>query len=151
MKITILSYGSRGDVQPFVALALGLQKNGHEVKLAAPRDWLLPRCKAVVHHGGAGTTAAGLRAGIPNIVIPFAGDQAFWGKRVHAIGAGPRPIPVGGLNAERLALAIAEAGDDVVRRRAQAIGRGIGSEGGVMPAVEVIESHVRDWKSRPEF
>ncbi|RIK27839.1 MAG: glycosyltransferase, partial [Anaerolineae bacterium] len=48
---------------------------------SAPHDWLLPRCASVVHHGGAGTTAAGLRAGIPNIVIPFAGDQMFWGKR----------------------------------------------------------------------
>jgi UDP:flavonoid glycosyltransferase YjiC (YdhE family) len=53
-------------------------------------DWLLPRCKTIVHHGSAGTTAtaAGLCAGIPSVVIPFAGDQLFWGKRVHAIGRG---------------------------------------------------------------
>jgi sterol 3beta-glucosyltransferase len=55
---------------------------------SAPHDWLLPRCASVIHHGGTGTTAAGLRAGILNIVIPFAGNQMFWGKRVHAIGAG---------------------------------------------------------------
>jgi len=108
---------------------------------SAPHDWLLPRCKAVIHHGGAGTTAAGLRAGIPNIVIPFAGDQMFWGKRVHAIGAGPRPIPVQRLNAERLASAIVEAEGGVIRKRAQAVGRGIRSEGGVGGAVALIEEY----------
>jgi len=57
-----------------------------------PHDWLLPQCKAFIHHGGAGATAAGLRSGIPNIVVPFAADQPFWGARVHALGAGPKPI-----------------------------------------------------------
>ena len=61
---------------------------------AVPHDWLLPHCKMIIHHGGAGTTSAGLRAGIPNIVVPFTADQPFWGRRVHAIGAGPNPIPV---------------------------------------------------------
>ena len=60
----------------------------------APHDWLFPRCKAIIHHGGAGTTAAGLRSGIPNLVVSFAADQPFWGARVYAIGAGPQPIPV---------------------------------------------------------
>ncbi|MEW6400979.1 MAG: glycosyltransferase [Chloroflexota bacterium] len=105
---------------------------------AVPHDWLLPRCKAVIHHGGAGTTGAGLHAGIPNIVVPFAGDQPFWGKRIHAIGAGPRPIPVGRLNAERLAGAIVKAEEDVIRRRAQVIGREIRSENGVSKAIELI-------------
>ena len=54
----------------------------------APHSWLLPKCRAVIHHGGAGTTAAGLRAGIPNIVVPLTGDQVFWGQRVAALGAG---------------------------------------------------------------
>jgi sterol 3beta-glucosyltransferase len=110
---------------------------------SAPHDWLLPRCKAVIHHGGAGTTGAGLRAGIPNIAIPFAGDQPFWGKRIHAIGAGPRPIPVQKLSAERLASAIVEAGEAAVRKRAQVIGRGIRSEDGVGEAVKRIENLLR--------
>src|SRR5690606_18098906 len=59
----------------------------------APHDWLFPRMAAVVHHGGAGTTAAGLRAGRPTVVCPFFGDQPFWGRRVHALGAGPESIP----------------------------------------------------------
>lgn len=107
---------------------------------SAPHDWLLPRCNAVIHHGGAGTTAAGLRAGIPNIVIPFAGDQMFWGKRVHTIGAGPRPINVKSLTATRLASALAEAEESALRNRAQQVGRAIRSEDGVRDAIRVVES-----------
>lgn len=108
---------------------------------SAPHDWLLPRCNAVIHHGGAGTTAAGLRAGIPNIVIPFAGDQAFWGKRVQVIGAGPRPINVKELTAARLASVLAEAEESALRSRAQLVGRAIRSEAGVGEAVRVVKSH----------
>ncbi len=59
---------------------------------ALPHDWLFPRMAAVVHHGGSGTTAAGLRAGIPTVIIPVFGDQPFWGQRVFELGAGPAPI-----------------------------------------------------------
>ncbi|VFQ86297.1 unnamed protein product [Cuscuta campestris] len=59
-----------------------------------PHDWLFLQCSAVVHHGGAGTTAAGLRAACPTTIVPFFGDQPFWGDRVHARGVGPQPIPV---------------------------------------------------------
>lgn len=109
---------------------------------SAPHDWLLPRCASVVHHGGAGTTAAGLRAGIPNIVIPFAGDQLFWGKRVHAVGAGPRPISVGGLTMTRLSSALVEAEGDALRHRARLIGQKIGCEDGVGEAIRVVESRL---------
>jgi sterol 3beta-glucosyltransferase len=112
---------------------------------AAPHDWLLPRCKMVIHHGGAGTTAAGLRAGIPNIVVPFTADQPFWGRRVHAIGAGPRPILVKKLSFGRLTRAIAEAETNAVRERAQAIGRAIRSEDGVGRAVQWIEKYSNDF------
>jgi UDP:flavonoid glycosyltransferase YjiC (YdhE family) len=109
---------------------------------SVPHDWLLPRCKAVIHHGGAGTTAAGLRAGIPNIVIPFAGDQMFWGKRVHAIGAGPRPINVKELDATRLMSALAETEGDALRNRVHLLGRAIRSEDGVDDAIRVVESRL---------
>ena len=66
-----------------------------------PYDWLLPRVAAVVHHGGAGTTAAGLRAGKPTIICPFVADQPFWGRRVAELGAGPPPIPQGKLDGHR--------------------------------------------------
>src|SRR5690606_20447509 len=60
---------------------------------SAPHDWLFPRVAAVVHHGGAGTTAAGLRVGKPTVVCPFFGDQPFWGRRIFELGVGPEPIP----------------------------------------------------------
>ncbi len=108
---------------------------------AVPHDWLLPRCKMVVHHGGAGTTSAGLRAGIPNIVVPFTADQPFWGNRVHAIGAGPKPILVKNLSVERLTDAIVEAGSKSLRERAESIGQKIRSEDGVGQAVQFIEGY----------
>jgi UDP:flavonoid glycosyltransferase YjiC (YdhE family) len=114
---------------------------------AVPHDWLLPQCRAIVHHGGAGTTSAGLRAGIPNIVVPFTADQPFWGRRVHAAGAGPRPIFVKKLSVEKLIRAILEAEDEAVRTRAQAIGQRIGSEDGVVQAVDLIESCVSNWRN----
>ena len=94
-----------------------------------------------MHHGGAGTTAAGLRAGIPNIVVPFTADQPFWGKRVHAIGAGPKPIPVKNLSVEKLTRAMAEAESDALRERAQAIGQEIRNEDGIGRAVKLIEKY----------
>ncbi|CAN9319441.1 unnamed protein product [Alternaria alternata] len=74
-----------------------------------PHDWLFKRVSAVVHHGGAGTTAAGIATGKPTVVVPFFGDQAFWGAMVSRAGAGPDPIPYKDLTAEKLAGAISEA------------------------------------------
>ena len=76
---------------------------------SVPHSWLFPRMAAVVHHGGAGTTAAGLRAGVPSILTPFFGDQPFWGQRVQALGVGPAPIPRPRLTIDRLAQAIQQA------------------------------------------
>lgn len=111
---------------------------------SVPHDWLFPQMAVVVHHGGAGTTGAGLRAGIPTVVVPFLGDQFFWGDRVFRLGAGPRPVPAKQLTAEKLAGAIrAAAGDERMARRAAAIGNRIRSEDGIAAAVEVVESIVR--------
>lgn len=105
-----------------------------------PHDWLYPRCRAVVHHGGGGTTAAGLRAGVPAVVVPFHGDQPFWAKRVHAAGVGPRPIPRTRLAAKGLAEALREATqDEAMARRAQELGEAIRAEDGVGRAVAAIE------------
>ena len=69
-----------------------------------PHDWLFAsdRVRAVVHHGGAGTTAIGLAKGRPTVVVPFFGDQQFWGDMIHRSGAGPRPIPQKDFTVERL-------------------------------------------------
>jgi sterol 3beta-glucosyltransferase len=108
---------------------------------AAPHDWLLPRCKMVIHHGGAGTSSAGLRAGIPNIIVPFTADQPFWGRRVQAIGAGPKPILVRSLSVGKLAYAIAKSESQALRERAQAIGARIRGEDGVGQALQLIEDY----------
>jgi len=112
---------------------------------AVPHDWLLPRCKVVIHHGGAGTTAAGLRSGIPNLVVSFATDQPFWGACVHAIGAGPRPIPVKKLTTDKLITALTAADGDAIQNGAQAAGSKICTEDGVGETVRLIESHVENW------
>lgn len=107
---------------------------------AAPHAWLFPRCSAIIHHGGAGTTAAGLRSGKPNVVIPFAGDQPFWGKRVATLGAGPNPIPLKKLAVHRLADAIRQATTNLqMQARAAEVGVKIWAEIGVARTVQLIE------------
>ena len=111
-----------------------------------PHDWLFPRMAAVVHHGGAGTTAAGLRAGVPSIIVPFMGDQPFWGQRVAELGVGPKPIPRKKLTGERLASAIIEAtSNTTMRQQAHHIGQNIRAEDGIGKAVAIIDqfSHQR--------
>jgi UDP:flavonoid glycosyltransferase YjiC (YdhE family) len=105
---------------------------------AAPHAWLFPRAALVVHHGGAGTTGAALRAGVPSVVVPFAADQPFWGRVVAARGAGPDPLPRKRLTAARLAAAIAAGLDEGVRREAAAIGERVRAEDGVAEAVRVL-------------
>lgn len=106
-----------------------------------PHSWLFPRMGAVVHHGGAGTTAAGLWAGVPSIVTPFMGDQPFWARRVYELGVGPRPIPRQRLTVDGLAESIRSAlSDRAMQTRAAALGERIRAENGVAQAVAVIET-----------
>lgn len=108
-----------------------------------PFDWLFPRMAAVVHHGGAGTTAAGLRAGVPTVIVPFFLDQFFWGRRVFELGVGPRPIPRKRLEAAALAAAVRIAATDPdMRARAAAVGARIRAEDGVARGVAAFERHL---------
>jgi UDP:flavonoid glycosyltransferase YjiC (YdhE family) len=112
---------------------------------AVPHDWLFPRMGAVIHHGGAGTTAAGLRAGVPSVVVPSFGDQFFWGWRVYKLGAGPKPIPRNKLTVDNLVRAIHQIeNDDNLKMKAAQIGQQIRSEKGIDAAVRMIESFARD-------
>ncbi|CAD6591036.1 MAG: hypothetical protein ASARMPRED_005155 [Alectoria sarmentosa] len=95
-----------------------------------PHDWLFKHVSCVVHHGGAGTTAAGIALGKPTVIVPFFGDQPFWGAMVARAGAGPLPVPSKQLTAEKLAAAILEALKTTTLRRAQELGARIGSEKG---------------------
>jgi sterol 3beta-glucosyltransferase len=105
-----------------------------------PHDWLLPRTAAVIHHGGAGTTAAGLRAGRPTLICPVLGDQGFWAERVFHLKAGPRAIPIRRLTAtnltERLDHLLTEPR---YRSTADSIGEAIRSEDGTRQAIRTLE------------
>ncbi|XP_020248076.1 sterol 3-beta-glucosyltransferase UGT80B1-like isoform X2 [Asparagus officinalis] len=107
-----------------------------------PHDWLFPQCAAVVHHGGAGTTATGLRSGCPTTIIPFFGDQFFWGDRVHKRGVGPAPIPIYELSVERLSNAIRCMLEPEVKLRAMELAREIENENGVKAAVDAFHKHL---------
>jgi UDP:flavonoid glycosyltransferase YjiC (YdhE family) len=218
MNIAIIAPGSRGDVEPYLALGKGLQAAGHATRLvthqtfeglvnahgvefwpmagdvqavaqsqqmrqrldrgsflsvmsqmakeaesralylaegalaachgtdlvlaidSAPFAWLFPQVAAVVHHGGAGTTAAGLRGGIPSVVVPFFGDQPFWGRRVAELGVGPAPILQRKLTADRLAQAIHQAvTDQGMRQRAADLGSRIRAEDGIACVASIVD------------
>ncbi len=106
-----------------------------------PHSWTFPRVAAVVHHGGAGTTAAGLRAGRPTLICPFLGDQPFWGHQIERLGVGPKPLPQRQLNTDRLTQRIrALVSTHSYADRSADIARRLRSEDGVGRAVEVLES-----------
>lgn len=101
---------------------------------SVPHDWLFRQVSCVIHHGGAGTTAAGLALSRPTIIIPFFGDQQFWGEIVARAGAGSTPIPHKQLTVERLSNAIDVALNDSTKQRAQEIAQKMSKESGVRDA-----------------
>lgn len=104
-----------------------------------PHDYLFPRVDVVVHHGGAGTVAAACLAGAVSVVVPHAGDQAAWGRRLHALGVAPPPIPRRRLDALGLAAALVAARDERLRRRARELATAMATEPGVAAAVTALE------------
>ncbi|KAB2602079.1 sterol 3-beta-glucosyltransferase UGT80A2-like [Pyrus ussuriensis x Pyrus communis] len=115
-----------------------------------PHDWLFLQCKAVVHHGGAGTTAAGLKAACPTTIVPFFGDQPFWGERVHARGVGPAPIAVDQFSLPKLVDAINFMLDPKVKERAVELAKDMENEDGVTGAVKAFFKHLPSRKPDPE-
>ena len=110
-----------------------------------PHDWLFSRVAAVVHHGGAGTTAAAVRAGVPSVIIPFLGDQPFWGARLAHLGAAPPALPRARLDAARLGAAIHIAATDTeMRGRAADLGARVRAEDGTGRAVQIIAGILED-------
>ncbi|KAF5860303.1 hypothetical protein ETB97_001723 [Aspergillus alliaceus] len=103
---------------------------------SCPHDWLFQRVSCVVHHGGAGTTAAGLALGQPTVIVPFFGDQPFWGSLVAQNKAGPSPIPYKKLTADRLADAIQFCLKPSTVEKARELGSQIRAEDGAPGAVE---------------
>jgi sterol 3beta-glucosyltransferase len=104
-----------------------------------PHDWLFPKMAAVIHHAGAGTAAAGLRAGVPAVSVPVIGDQPFWAARLTALGTGPRPIPFKRLSSGALGAAIREAVTrSSYRANAQALAGQLAREDGTVPVVTAL-------------
>ncbi|KDQ59788.1 glycosyltransferase family 1 protein [Jaapia argillacea MUCL 33604] len=107
-----------------------------------PHDWLFRHVSAVVHHGGAGTTAAGLRWGKPTIVVPFFGDQFFWGMMIHRAGGGPEPIPQKELSVDNLSAGLRYVLTPTARRAAERMGEQIRGEDGVANGLQSFYKHL---------
>ena len=127
----------------------GIHVNGKDREIArsvlvvdaVPFEWLFPRVAAVAHHGGAGTTAEGLRAGVPTLICPFFGDQPYWGERIYKLGVGPKPIPQKRLTAKALKKALTiMLTDEEMRSRAARLGQEIRAEDGVGKAVTFLRT-----------
>ncbi|KAF4335646.1 UDP-glucose sterol transferase [Fusarium beomiforme] len=101
-----------------------------------PHEWLFQHVAAVIHHGGAGTTACGLRNGRPTTIVPFFGDQLFWGQMVANAGAGPNPIPHTELTVDNLSEAIRYCLSKKAATAAAIIANKMASEVGVRAAVQ---------------
>ena len=121
--------------------AIGEVGTSHRVFFlaGAPHDQLLPRASAAVHHGGAGTTAASLRAGLPTQIVPFFGDQPFWGRRVAALEAGPPPLDLRTLSAATLAASLVAMDAPSMRTRAAELGTDLAKDRGIEAAAEFLE------------
>lgn len=112
---------------------------------AVPHEWLFPQMAAVVHHAGAGTAAAGLRAGLPTVSMPISTDQPFWAARINALGAGPPPVPYKKLTAERLAAAIKQATTTPSYiARARELATALALEDGTAPVAAALRGALRN-------
>lgn len=111
----------------------------------APHDWLFPRMSAAVHHGGAGTTAAAVRAGIPSVIVPFYGDQPFWARCLNRQGVAPPAVERKALTADILASALAATQHPAMVQKAAALGAAVRAEDGVGEAVR----YLREWGLLP--
>ena len=110
-----------------------------------PHDWLFPKVKAVIHHGGIGTTAAGLCAGKPTGIVAFFGDQPFWGRRVQTLKVGPKPMVKKDLNANHLADLIKKVcNNSRYIMNAQRVGESIRKEQGHKKAADLILSYIKN-------
>ncbi|MFT4297283.1 MAG: glycosyltransferase [Micropruina sp.] len=104
-----------------------------------PHDWLFPRCAAIVHHCGAGTTHAALASGTPSIPVPFTLDQPFWARRLHDLGVASPPLDPRRPDPDAVRAALAHVRTDRVRERAADLGRQVAAEDGVRAAVSALE------------
>jgi polyketide synthase PksN len=113
-----------------------------------PHHWLFPKMKAIIHQGGAGTTAATLQAGVPSIVIPFMLDQPFWGERAYQLGVCPKPVSYRELSVPRLMKALEMVlNEPRFKEKAAEIGKMMNNEDGVTNAVARINQWIAGWET----
>lgn len=116
----------------------------HVLDEYVPHPWLFEQVRAVVHHGGAGTTAAGLMAGKPTLIIPFGSDQFFWGNRVHALGCGPKPLPRTALTGKRFTAVLNQlVSTPAYLDNAEHIHQSLLKEDGAAMAADLIEAKLQ--------
>jgi sterol 3beta-glucosyltransferase len=108
------------------------------VRKSVDHGHVFPKSRTVIHHGGAGTVHAVARAGVPSIVVPFIGDQGFWGNLLHRRALAPKPIPYRKLSSDRLGAALADS--EAYRENARLVGERMRSEDGLAVAVTVLEN-----------
>jgi sterol 3beta-glucosyltransferase len=106
----------------------------------APHDCLFPLMAAAVHHGGAGTTAAAVRAGIPSVIVPFFGDQPFWAACLNRQGVAPPALERKSLTPNRLATALAATQQSAMIKKAAALGRAVRGEDGIGEALRCLRA-----------
>jgi len=143
--------GVRGVIQAGAA-GLAAPASGDDILAIgdAPHAWLFPRMAALVHHAGAGTAAAGLRAGVPAVLVPFGSDQPFWANRLARLGVCPQPMPSRSLSATGLAEAIRQAVSDWrLRRAVERVAERIRREDGAGRVVEAVGSLVEAERPAP--
>ncbi|MEU7015237.1 glycosyltransferase [Streptomyces sp. NPDC046385] len=124
----------------------GLEARGDDILTVdeVPHSLLFPRTAAVVHHAGAGTTGAVLRAGVPSVPVPVQFDAAFWAARLTALGTAPGVVPLRRLTSEALAVALRRAtGDGSHRARARALADRLAAEDGVVPVLAALARTAR--------
>lgn len=107
-----------------------------------PHSWLFGQVSAIVHHGGAGTTASALRAGKPSLVVPHMADQPGWGARIHELGCGPKPLKLRELSSEALINSLNKALREETVQRAAQVGHILSQEQGVESAVRFLQDSV---------
>jgi sterol 3beta-glucosyltransferase len=132
--------GQRGIIGSIGDLSISNLPENIFLLKSAPHRWLFPQMAGVIHHGGAGTTAAGLRAGIPALIVPHMADQPYWGRRVHELGVGLKPIQRYLLTADNLAEGIqALVSDPQMKQNAAELGQKVQQERGIENAVMALE------------
>lgn len=116
-----------------------LPRNVHRLSGFVPHDWLFPRCAAIVHHCGAGTSHQAVASGVPSVPVPIAMDQPFWAGRLHRLGVATEPLNPRKPSVERVRQAIAEADAEPLKLSAARLAERMSREDGVQTAVSRLD------------